>query len=204
MSGNYLLGGNYAILPALTGSQDNGTFSNVNITGNYTGFTVDGEIYTGGVAGVKASDNTAFDWSNAIWSTDAWQTYLADGIETQHLISATAQTPSISASATGSTTLYGAGINGAHLFGGKNETVFIGGAGPHNYAVAASDNIYLSRAIGFVPTTQDAIGNFDVNKDVIDLSAISGNFSVAGSPREFDVHRNRRFHRFGRAGALSV
>ena len=108
----------------------------------------------------------------------AWAAYQSSGIPTANLI--VSNGVSITGSAKGSTTLYGAGYL-VHLIGTTNETNFVGGLGTQYINGGAGANIvsYLTFADSTVQHP-DIISTFDSAKDVIDLSRLDANPAVAG------------------------
>ncbi|WP_294541429.1 M10 family metallopeptidase C-terminal domain-containing protein [uncultured Rhodoblastus sp.] len=188
ISGNYMFGGSCVIDAGNTGK--NGIFSNIDITDNYIGFAGAYDFYPGPQTGVTKSGNVIFDFTNPVYSTNAWDAYKANGIVTNWLVTQTGGANSIYAASTGSTTLYGASKAGSYLNGGAGETIFIGGAGIQGYWGGSGKNIfsYLSIADSYY-MGPDMIGNFHVATDVIDLHAINanpaspsgGNFTFIGS-----------------------
>ena len=189
VTGNYIIGGTYSLFalpstivylpPGGSGTLGTvGTMTNVNISNNYVGFSQFGSIYPTPAPGVTYSNNTTFDFSNPIYATEAWADYQAAGIPTAQLqVSSGA---SLTGSATGSTTLYGAGYL-VHLMGTANETNFIGGLGTQYINGGAGANIFTY--LTFSNSTlqhPDIISNFSTAKDVIDLSRIDANPAVAG------------------------
>ena len=180
VSGNVLVGGASVIDAGNAGTK--GTFSDINIDNNIIGFGSIHDIMPGPNTGVTTSGNTIIDWTNPSYSTDAWAAYGAGGIVTNNLVTATAAATGISGDATGSTTLYGDGDSGLHLFGTANETVFVGGFGQQYMWGGSGKNVftYLSIADSTSQTGEDFVGNFDPTKDVIDLSHIDANLGVAG------------------------
>jgi serralysin len=188
VSGNYLLGAGYTIFANSNTSMQDGTFSNVNIAGNYVGFGAYGAFYPGATSGVSESGNTVFDWTNPAYSVQAWSTHVAARIKTKNLLAATAAAPDITSPATGSTTLYGAGVTDAHLYGytggGAGETVFIGGATDYLGGGAGADIFTFLTVSDSTSNSPCKISDFDVNKDVIDLSAIPANLAQLGLTNE--------------------
>ena len=124
------------------------TFSNVNVSDNIVGFGQFMDFATS-MAPAAIAANTVFDFTNPTYSARAWAAYLANGTQTTNLVTATPSETLIRAPSSGSTTLYGDGINQEHLFGGNNENIFIGGAGVQNFWGGSGTNIYkyLSVAI---------------------------------------------------------
>ena len=164
--------------PGSTGTLGSvGTLSNINIANNYIGFGV-WRVHSMG-SGVTLSNNTIFDYTNPIYSTNAWAAYVAKGVGTTHLIQSTGG--AITGSATGSTTLYSGGFS-IGMVGTANETVFVGGAGAQYMTGGSGANIFKYLAISeLIPSIMDGINNFDPAKDVIDLSAIDANLSSPGT-----------------------
>jgi len=189
VTNNILLGGQYTVgaspttivwsNPGSTGTLGSvGTLSNINIANNYIGFGVYGAFTPMG-SGVTLSNNTIFDYTNPIYSTNAWAAYVAKGVGTTHLIQSTGG--AITGSATGSTTLYSGGFS-IGMVGTANETVFVGGAGAQYMTGGSGANIFKYLAISdSIPSIMDGINNFDPAKDVIDLSAIDANLSSPGT-----------------------
>jgi hypothetical protein len=154
-----------------------GTYSNIEISDNYLGFARYGSFYLGQQLGVTSTNNVTIDYTNPIYSQRAWTDYVAQGIQTNVLITATTASNVATAAATGASTVYGDDIVGVHLTATKAlETIFIGGASTQFYWGGAGLNIYsyLSPSDSTV-TGSDAIGNFAVAKDVIDFHAIDAN-----------------------------
>ena len=182
VSNNILLGGSCTISAVNQASAY--SFSNVSITGNYLGFAQGGAFYPGSAPGVSESDNTVFDFTNPIYSQQAWAAYRASGIKTPNLVVASAASQRISASSSGSTTLYG-GWGGNYLSGSSKETVFIGGAGVQYLAGGTGADVFTYLAFSdSTPQQPDAINYFDPAKDVIDLSAIDVN-PASGTAQNF-------------------
>jgi serralysin len=175
ITNNALLGGQYTI-----GAGNLTPGSNVNIEGNYVGFAHFGAYSRLSQPGITATNNTVFDFTNPIYSTTAWTAYQARGISTTHLVIASVAGANLFGASSGSTTLYGAGISGA-LFGTKNVTTFVGGAGANILVGGSGPNVfkYLSFADS-TTTSSDGINNFNPSKDVIDLSSIDANPAIPG------------------------
>jgi hypothetical protein len=176
---NFLLGGTYSVDVAAGSTYG---YSNVSISNNYTGFGQGGQFYPGTPSGVTEADNTAVDYFDPIWFQQAWAAYLTDGVETHSLQTATAPSQQLRASAADSTTLYGGGQNCVYMYGSSNETVYIGGSGLDYMWGGSGSNIYTFLTMG---GASDSIGNFNVNKDVIDLSAIDASVTGADEPFTF-------------------
>ena len=132
------------------------------------------------MTGVTASNNVIFDYTNPIYSEDAWASYEAAGLPTANLVVST-DGSTISNSNPGSTTLYGS--SGAELFGseGSSETNFVGGYGRQLTFGGRGANIftYLSPA-NSTAADPDLVYSFDPAKDVIDLSQIDADLTAAG------------------------
>jgi len=180
VTGNDLIGGCAVIDAGNVGTQ--GTFSNINITNNIIGFAYYYDIMPGAHSGVTLTDNSIFDWTNPIYSTEAWNAYDANGVGTANLLIASGAGDSLVAPKTGSTTLYGGGTV-EELFGGANETIFVGGFGKQIYWGGSGENIYTYLAVSDSTRTggEDAIANFHTSQDVIDLSHVAANFGSAGA-----------------------
>jgi hypothetical protein len=174
VSGNYLIGGSTSID---AGNQGSGTFSNISITGNYLGFATNSGFYPGPQSGVTQSGNDVFDFTNPAYSTDAWNSYISHGIDTNVLMTATSTNPHIfSGSGPATTTLYGGDVAGASLHGGASETILIGGAGSQSFLGGSGKDIFSYLAISDSQNNKsDSIGNFKQGSDVIDLHSINAN-----------------------------
>ena len=176
---NYLIGGGNVIDAGNAGTK--GTFSNISIKNNMIGFGKYFDIMPGPNSGVTYSGNTIFDWSNSSYSSQAWTAYQAAGLATANLVVASGAGKDIVANSGGSTTLYGNGTV-EHLNGGANANVFVGGYGTQYFWGGSGKNIftYLSIADSASLGGTDSIGNFDVTKDVLDLSHIDADLSQSG------------------------
>ncbi len=178
VTGNFLLGGETSIDAGNEGTA--GTFSNISVTDNYMGFALAHAFYPGPMTGVTASNNVIFDYTNPIYSEDAWASYKAAGLPTANLVVST-DGSTISNSNSGSTTLYGS--SGAELFGSEasSETNFVGGYGRQLTFGGRGANIftYLSPADS-TSADPDFVYSFDRAKDVIDLSNIDADMTAAG------------------------
>ncbi len=177
-TGNFLVGGETSIDAGNEGTA--GTFSNISVTDNYMGFALAHAFYPGPMTGVTASNNVIFDYTNPIYSEDAWASYKAAGLPTANLVVST-DGSTISNSNSGSTTLYGS--SGAELFGSEasSETNFVGGYGRQLTFGGRGANIftYLSPADS-TSADPDFVYSFDRAKDVIDLSNIDADMTAAG------------------------
>ena len=143
VSGNYLIGADYTV--AAGGGPE---FSNVSVTNNYLGFGYAGAFYPGTGQGVTQSGNVIFDYSNPMYSTQAWAAYRAAGIPTVNLVTSTGA--NIVSNSTSSTTLYGAGVAPymySDYYGALGETNFVGGAGRQYMVLGAGANIITELAI---------------------------------------------------------
>ena len=158
-----------------------GTCSNISITGNYMGFALayDG-LYPGPNEGVTASNNVIFDYTNPIYSEGAWASYQAAGLPTANLAVSTNGSTIWNANV-GPTTLYGS--SGAELFGSEasSETNFVGGYGRQLTFGGRGANIftYLSPT-NSTAANEDFVYSFDPAKDVIGLSNIDADLTAAG------------------------
>ncbi len=178
VSNNVLIGGIYTIDAGNEGSQ--GTFNNIKINNNYVGFGLYGAFYPGPQQGVAKSGNVVFDYTNPIYSTQAWVAYKAAGIPTANLlISANGNT--IVNSSSSSTTLYGNGTT-EYLIGGSSETNFVGGFGRQYLDAGTGANIFTYLAISDSTSSNndDVIANFNPARDVFNLSHIDANLTTAG------------------------
>ena len=132
------------------------------------------------MSGVTTSGNAIVGFENPIYSTQAWSNYLAGGIATKNLISATGAGNNIKGASTGTTTLYGGGTVES-MFGTANETVFVGGGGTQYMYGGSGKAIFTYLSIAdSTPQSKDVISNFDPTKDVIDLSRIDADLSQSG------------------------
>ena len=174
VSNNVLLGGQYTV-EAGGSTATSYPVSNISITNNYLGFGVYGAFYPS-LQNVTVSGTTMVDFTNPTDATRAYAAYLAAGLPTAKVVSATSQA-TISATGSAPTTLLGNGIAGAHLSGGSGETIFVGGFAQQYLFGGTGMNIftYLSMSDG-----GDTIGSFDPAKDVIDLSRIDADITTPG------------------------
>jgi hypothetical protein len=178
VSNNILLGGNTTIDAGNAGS---GTFSNISITNNYIGFSTYTAFYQGAQSGVTASNNTIVGYNNPSYSNAAAASYLANGLRTTTLLTATtANGGYVTGAASGSSTLYG-GDASDHLYGTANQTILIGGAGKQFLYGGAGQDIFTYLSVGdSTVQNSDLIMNFNTATDSIDLSAIDADLSKAG------------------------
>ena len=178
VANNFLFGGSYTI-DAGNKVTSGYTYSNIKIANNYVGFGLYGAFYPGAMTGVTASGNVVFDFTNPVYSSQAWAAYLAAGLPTDHLVASNG-TSDIKGLSSGSTTLYGAGGR-IHMGGTANETNFVGGFGGQSMWGGTGKNIftYLACSDSLVGSP-DSIGNFDPAKDVIDLSHLDADLTTPG------------------------
>ena len=182
VTGNYLLGGSYTI-DAGNSTNAGRTYSNINIDNNYIGFGLYGAFYPGAQSGVTESGNTVFDFTNPIYSTEAWTAYVAAGIPTAQLVTSTGA--DIKATTTSPTTLYGAGYM-VHMFGGVGETNFVGGFGRQYMFSGPGASIFTELAVSdSSASSADYIAAFNPAKDVIDLSHIDASLTAPGQSFTF-------------------
>jgi hypothetical protein len=175
ISGNYLLGGAYTLG---IGSDATGTLTNVDVTGNYIGFGTYGAYVPS--SGVIYSGNKIFDWRNSNYSDSAWASYLASGLSTSSVVVSTGG--NVQDSSTASTTLYAGGYKQVHLYGGLGETNYVGGYGRQFFFLGAGANIITELSVSDSSSQSgvDSITGFDAAKDVIDLSRMDANLTIAG------------------------
>ena len=176
VSGNFLVNGETSI-DAGNALQE-GTCSNISITGNYMGFAKGYAFLPGPNEGVAASGNVVFDYTNPSYSTTAWAAYQKAGLPTKNLLIST-NGSSVQNANTVPTTLYGS--VGGRLYGGFSETNFVGGFGRQETFGGQGANIftYLSPA-DTTAADPDLVFSFDPAKDVINLSPIDANLTAAG------------------------
>ncbi len=179
VSGNYLLGGTYTV-------DDASAYTNVSVSDNYIGFSKVAAFYPGamnGVNGLTQTGNVIFDWTQPIFSTEAWSAY-DDPVPTANLVTSTGG--NIINSSSLPTTLY-SGYNQTHLYAGyygsTSETNFVGGYGRQYMNCGPGANIVTELAISdSTPNGEgcDCVAGFDPAKDVIDLSNIDADVATAG------------------------
>lgn len=176
VSGNYLLGGGYTVGVG-------GAYTNVSVSGNYIGF---GKFaaFSPGATNVTETGNVIFDWTNPIFSTEAWTAY-DDPVPTASLVTSTGG--NIVNSSSLSTTLYGGGFAGIHMYSGyygsTSETNFVGGYGRQYMTWGPGANIVTELAISDSTPNgggSDCVAGFDPTKDVIDLSNIDADVATSG------------------------
>jgi serralysin len=176
VTNNIVLGGQASI--AVTNGAlmaTTGVFSNINVYGNYIGDYVYSAYYGAAPAGVTLGSYIDVGFANPALSPAAWSAYQSGGgVVTNNLVTATAGASSVLAAATGTTTLYGNGLAGEYLDGGKTETVMIGGAGTQFFYGGTGSDIYTYLAVAdSTPQSSDAIINFNVATDSIDLHSLN-------------------------------
>jgi hypothetical protein len=174
---NILIGAASAIDAGNVQVQVKGTYSNITIKDNDFGFNQYFGMYLGPQIGVTATGNLTFDFSNPIYSQQAWAAYQGAGIATDSLVTPGASTAWVSPTGIGTATLYGGGVSGMHLSGGNAlEAVFVGGAGRQFMTGGTGRNVYAYLSIGdSLVNAPDVISNFNVATDVIDLHSIDAN-----------------------------
>ncbi|MGO9428255.1 M10 family metallopeptidase C-terminal domain-containing protein, partial [Rhodoblastus sp.] len=201
VTNNIILGGQYSINVG-NGYAAGASFSNVNISNNFIGDYVYGAYYGTDPAGVTLGAYTDVGFDNPDLSTAAWSAYLAEGIVTDSLVTAAPGQTSIVATTTGSTTLYGDGVSGVHMNGGKGETIYVGGAGTQFMWGGSGANIYSYLAVSdSTVDSPDAIGNFHVATDIIDLHALNAD-PASTTPVNFTFIGNAAFS--GAGGQVCV
>jgi Right handed beta helix region len=87
VTGNYLIGAGYNFETALISNTSN-TISNVSVTNNYLGFAWYGQYFPGTENMATVSGNTGVDFSNPTQSTQALAAYVAAGLPTANVVSA--------------------------------------------------------------------------------------------------------------------
>ena len=174
VSGNYLIGAGYTVEVAAANNPY--TISNVSIANNYIGFASYGAYFptTAGLATITG--NTIVDFTNSSPSTQAMTAYVAAGVPTTNVVSATSAANSV-ASGSSPTTILGNGFALAHLFANAGETNFVGGFGSQFLMGGQGANIFTYLSVG---DGGDQVSAFDPAKDVIDLSHIDGDLSTPG------------------------
>jgi hypothetical protein len=175
VTGNYLIGAGFNFEVAAPNT--NNTISNVSVTNNDVGFGKFGPYYSGTDILASVTGVNTVDFSNPAASTQAFAAYVAAGLPTANVVSATA---TIGAIATGSapTTLLGNGFSlGGMGAAGTGETNFVGGYGQQLLFGGQGVNIATYLALG---DGSDRMSAFDPAKDVIDLSRIDGDVLTAG------------------------
>ncbi len=179
VSNNFLAGGAYTIQAAFGGVATD--YSNININNNTIGFATYASLYPTSNPALITSGNITFDYTNPAYSDNAWLSYRAAGITTANLVIANTAGVNIQSPATGSTTLYGAGL-APHLFGGANQTNFVGGFGTQQFHAGAGKDIFVELAFSDSSSQHpDLIGGFDAAKDIIDLSRIDTDLGKLGT-----------------------
>jgi serralysin len=174
VSGNYLIGGLFTI-EAGTIAGAPYTVSNVSIANNYIGFGTYGAFYPT-TGDVSVTGNTIVDFTNPTYSMQALAAYEAARPPTTNVVSA-ASAANIIATGSAPSTLLGNGLVGLHLYAGAGETNFVGGYGSQYLMGGLGANILTYLSIG---DGGDRMSGFDPAKDVIDLSRMDANLTVAG------------------------
>ena len=174
VTGNYLIGAGYNFETALTSNTSN-TISNVSVTNNYLGFAWYGQYFPGTENMATVSGNTDVDFSNPTQSTQALAAYVAAGLPTANVVSASSG--GISASGSAPTTMLGNGLASIYLSPGTGETNFVGGYGTQYLYGGKGANILTYLATG---DGGDGVNGFDPAKDVIDLSRIDADIITPG------------------------
>ena len=173
VSDNYLVGGQY---PVEAGSSDPSyTVSNISIANNDIGFGAYGPYYPTTTGAATVTGTTIVDFTNPAASTQAMTAYVASGLPTGNVLTATS-TANVTASGSAPTTMLGGGF-AVHLFAGAGETNFVGGFGAQYLMGGNGANIltYLSMGDG-----GDSVTGFDPAKDVIDFSHADANLIAPG------------------------
>ncbi len=173
ISGNYMIGAgfNFEVVAPNTAY----AISNVTVTNNYTGFAKFGQYYAGTTSEATVTGLTAVDFSNPTLSAQAFAAYVAAGLPTANVVSAS--TGSISASGSAPTTMLGNGLASIYLSPGTGETNFVGGYGRQYVYGGRGPNILTYLATG---DGGDLADGFDPAKDVIDLSHLDADNLTAG------------------------
>ena len=178
VSGNYLIGGGYTVSAGMDGHD--GVFSNISVTGNYIGFGAFGQFYPGWGSATTISGNTIFDYTNPVYSTQAWTAYQAAGVPTTESGGCNGNRHNIWNSVCNDDPLrrwlqYGSGRvdHRNQLCRRRRRSAYVGGQGA---------NIFTYLAISDLPANghYDLLSNFDSAKDVIDLSHIDADLTAAG------------------------
>jgi serralysin len=176
VSGNYLLGGNFA-LEIGPGSYP---MSNVAVSNNYVGFAEFGPYYGAIQTYASVQGNTLVGFSNPVSSAQALAAYEKTAILPAHVIAATTAGQVLTSTASTPTTLLGNSL-ATTLVGSTNETNFVSGYGAHRLLGGEGANIFTFLAIAdSTQSLHDSIANFDPAKDVIDLSRIDANITTPG------------------------
>ena len=176
VTGNYLLGGGFVIEVGLgNGAPPNSTITNISVTNNDLGFDRFGQVYPGSTNYATVTGNKTVDFTNPTDSANALAAYVAAGVPTANVVSASSG--GISASGSAPTTMLGNGLAGIYLSPGAGETNFVGGYGTQYLYGGKGANILTYLATG---DGGDQVNGFDPAKDVIDLSRIDGDLITPG------------------------
>ena len=173
ISGNYLLGAGYAVEAGISSATY--TISDVSIANNVIGFDTYGAYFPSTTSVATVTGTTIVDSTNPTASTHAMAAYVAAGLPTASVDSATS-TANVVASGSAPTTLLGNGFL-VHLFAGTGETNFVGGHGTQYLMGGQHANILTYLSVG---DGGDSMSGFDPAKDVIDLSRMDANLTVPG------------------------
>lgn len=179
VTNNVLLGGNWTIYASNEpeGTKTLGTISNVNISNNYVGFGIYGDVTTSYLpTNYTYQNNTDVDYKASAMADAAWSVYDASLSPSQTVLAATATSYKLTATKT-NTVLYGGDVAHAWLYGGPagTTTILIPGTGRDYLYSGAGKDVFTFLSIAKSPaggTTYDAISGFKQGTDVIDLSAI--------------------------------
>ena len=175
VSGNYLLGGGYAleISPGLY------PMSNVAVTNNYIGFSAFGPYYGNTQTSATVQGNTLVAYSDPASSAKALAAYEKTTILPAHVITATAAGQLLTSTGSTPTTLVGS--SATTFVGSTNETNFVSGYAAKRTLAGQGANIFTFLAISdSTAAAHEFISNFDPAKDVIDLSRIDADITKAG------------------------
>jgi hypothetical protein len=176
VTGNYLLGGGFVIEAGLgNGAPPNSTITNISVTNNDLGFDRFGQVYPGSTNYATVTGNKTVDFTNPTDSANALAAYVAAGVPTANVVSASSG--GISASGSAPTMMLGNGLAGIYLSPGAGETNFVGGYGTQYLYGGKGANILTYLATG---DGGDGVNGFDPAKDVIDLSRIDGDLITPG------------------------
>ena len=139
------------------------------------GFDWFGQVYPGSTNYAIVTGNKTADFTNPTDSANALAAYVAAGVPTANVVSASSG--GISASGSAPTTMLGNGLAGIYLSPGAGETNFVGGYGTQYLYGGKGANILTYLATG---DGGDGVNGFDPAKDVIDLSRIDGDLITPG------------------------
>jgi hypothetical protein len=173
ISGNYMIGAGFNFEVVAPNSAY--AITNVPVTNNYTGFAKFGQDYAGTISEATVTGLTTVDFSNPTLSARALAAYVAAGLPTANVVSASSS--GISASGSAPTTMLGNGLASIYLSAGTGETDFVGGYGTQYLYGGRGANILTYLATG---DGGDGVNGFDPAKDVIDLSHLDADNLTAG------------------------